>query len=67
MTLALRRAAPDDYDVIQTGEIIGRILRMNSTAPELWLWTQIGWAHLAGWPTSQTTEGNVGISRPADR
>jgi hypothetical protein len=27
VTLALRRAAPDDYDVIQDGEIVGRIYR----------------------------------------
>ena len=27
MTLAFRRAAPDDYDVIQAGEIVGRIYR----------------------------------------
>jgi hypothetical protein len=27
ITLALRRTAPDDYDVIQAGEIVGRIYR----------------------------------------
>jgi hypothetical protein len=36
-TLALRRAAPDDYDVIQEGEIVGRIYRMRAD-PELWRW-----------------------------
>jgi hypothetical protein len=30
MTLALRRAAPDDYDVIQAGEIVGRIYGMKA-------------------------------------
>jgi glucose/arabinose dehydrogenase len=37
MTLALRRAAPDDYDVIQAGEIAGRIYRMKADR-ELWRW-----------------------------
>ena len=37
MTLALRRAAPDDYDVMQDGEIIGRIYRMKADR-ELWRW-----------------------------
>jgi hypothetical protein len=27
VTFALRRTAPDDYDVIQAGEIVGRIYR----------------------------------------
>jgi hypothetical protein len=35
VTLALRRAAPDDYDVIQEGEIVGRIYRMKADR-ELW-------------------------------
>jgi hypothetical protein len=30
MPLALRRAAPDDYDVIHDGEIVGRISRMRA-------------------------------------
>ena len=34
---------PDDYEVRYEGRTIGRILRMNSTARENWLWTQIGW------------------------
>jgi hypothetical protein len=37
MTLALRRTVPDDYDVIQDGEIIGRIYRMKADR-ELWRW-----------------------------
>jgi hypothetical protein len=36
-TLALRRAALDDYDVIQDGEIVGRIYRMIADR-ELWCW-----------------------------
>jgi hypothetical protein len=30
VTLALRRAAPDDYDVMQDDEIVGRIYRMKA-------------------------------------
>jgi hypothetical protein len=37
MTLALRSAGPDDYDVIHDGEIVGRIYR------ELWHWTIRFW------------------------
>jgi hypothetical protein len=37
MTLALRRAATDDYDVTQAGEIVGRIYRMKADR-ELWRW-----------------------------
>jgi hypothetical protein len=37
MTLALRRAGLDDYDVTQDGEIVGRIYRMQA-ARELWRW-----------------------------
>ena len=40
------------YVVVHEGRTAARILRMNSTARELWLWKQIGWGHLAGWPTS---------------
>ena len=36
-TLALRRAGLDDYDVIQDGEIVGRIYRMSADR-ELWRW-----------------------------
>jgi hypothetical protein len=43
MTLALRRAAPDDYDVIQEGEIVGRIYRMKADR-ELWRWMIRLWA-----------------------
>jgi len=43
MTLALRRAAPDDYDVMQDGEIIGRIYRMKADR-ELWRWMIRLWA-----------------------
>ena len=35
MTLALRGAAPDDYDVSHDGEIVGRIYRMKADR-ELW-------------------------------
>ena len=37
MTLALRRAGPDDYDVIQAGETVGRLYRMKADR-ELWRW-----------------------------
>jgi hypothetical protein len=37
MTLALRRAGPDDYDVTETDEIVGRIYRMKADR-ELWRW-----------------------------
>jgi hypothetical protein len=30
VTLVLRRAAPDDYDVIHDGETVGRISRMKA-------------------------------------
>ena len=43
MTLVLRRAAPDDYDVIHEGEIVGRIYRMKADR-ELWRWTIRLWA-----------------------
>jgi hypothetical protein len=43
MTLVLRRAAPDDYDVTQDGEIVGRIYRMKADR-ELWRWTIRLWA-----------------------
>jgi hypothetical protein len=43
MTLALRRTGPDDYDVIQAGEIVGRIYRMKADR-ELWRWTIRLWA-----------------------
>ena len=59
MTLALRSTIwldgenrADDYEVRSEGRTVGRILRMNSTARELWLWTQIGRGHLAGRPMS---------------
>ena len=42
-TLALRRAALDDYDVIQDGEIVGRIYRMIADR-ELWRWMIRLWA-----------------------
>jgi hypothetical protein len=38
MTVALKRIQPDDYDVLQEGEIVGRIYRMRSTGEELWRW-----------------------------
>jgi hypothetical protein len=38
MTVALKRIQPDDYDVIDNGEIVGRIYRMRSTGEELWRW-----------------------------
>ena len=37
MTLAIRRAGLDDYDVIHDGEIVGRIYRMIGDR-ELWRW-----------------------------
>jgi hypothetical protein len=37
MTLALRRIRPNDFDVIQAGEIVGRIYRMKADQ-ELWRW-----------------------------
>jgi hypothetical protein len=37
VTLALRRSAPDDYDVTHAGEIVGRIYRMKADR-ELWRW-----------------------------
>jgi hypothetical protein len=43
MTLALRRAGLDDYDVTQDGEIVGRIYRMG-VDHELWRWTIRLWA-----------------------
>ena len=43
MTLALRCAGLDDYDVTQDGEIVGRIYRMNADR-ELWRWTIRLWA-----------------------
>ena len=50
MSLVLRRTVwldgenrPNDYTVFHDGRKIGRIYRMNSTARELWLWTQIDW------------------------
>jgi hypothetical protein len=50
MSLVLRRivwsdgySSTDDYMVIHDGRKIGRIYRMDSTARELWLWTQINW------------------------
>ena len=43
MTLALRRAAPDDYDETDDGEIVGRIYRMKADR-ELWRWTIRLWA-----------------------
>jgi hypothetical protein len=38
VTLALRRAGLDDFDVLHDGEIVGRIYRMSSTGQELWRW-----------------------------
>ena len=37
VTPVLRRAAPDDYDVMQDDEIVGRIYRMKADR-ELWRW-----------------------------
>ena len=37
MTPVLRRAAPDDYDVMQDDEIVGHIYRMKADR-ELWRW-----------------------------
>jgi hypothetical protein len=47
MTLALRRADPDDYDVMQEGEIVGRIYR-TSADRELWRWMIGLWAPSPG-------------------
>ena len=55
MTLALRRAAPEDYDVIQEGEIVGRIYRMKADR-ELWRWTIRLWAPPPG-PTGGVADG----------
>ena len=41
MTFALRRAAQDDYDVLQDGEIVERIYRMKADR-ELWRWMTPG-------------------------
>jgi hypothetical protein len=35
-------AVPDDYEVRYNGRTVSRILRLRSTGPELWHWTQIG-------------------------
>ena len=43
MTVALRRAAPDDYDVVLAGEIVGRICRMKADR-QLWRWMIRLWA-----------------------
>ena len=43
MTLAFRRAASDDYDLIQAGEIVGRIYRISADR-ELWRWVIRLWA-----------------------
>jgi hypothetical protein len=37
MTLTFRRGAPDDYDVFDNGEIVGRIYRIRDS--EAWRWT----------------------------
>ena len=37
MPLTLRRGAPDDYDVFDQGDIVGRIYRIRDT--EVWRWT----------------------------
>jgi len=49
MTLALRSTLwldghhrPDDYEIINAGQTVGRVYRMKSTGRELWRWTQIG-------------------------
>ena len=47
MTLALRRAAPDDYDVTRDGEIVGRICRMKGDR-QLWRWMIRLWAQPPG-------------------
>ena len=47
MTHALRRAGPDDYDVIHDGEIVGRIYRMKADR-ELWRWMIRLWARPPG-------------------
>ena len=36
MPLTLRRAAPDDYDVFDKGEIVGRIYRTRDS--DVWRW-----------------------------
>jgi hypothetical protein len=41
MTIALKQILPDDYDVIQDGEIIGRISRKIGDE-ELWRWKPTG-------------------------
>ena len=37
MPLTLRRAVPNDYDVFDKGEIVGRIYRIRNS--EVWRWT----------------------------
>jgi hypothetical protein len=66
MTLAFRRTVlldgerpPDDYVVVHEGRTVGRILRMNSTVRELWLWTQIGWGRPHG-PTGGEAKAAFG-------
>ena len=41
MTFALRRAAREDYNVLQDGEIVERIYRMKADR-ELWRWMTPG-------------------------
>jgi hypothetical protein len=56
--LALRRAVPDDYDVIQDTEIVGRIYRMKADR-ELWRWMIRLWAPPpgpSGWVTATLDE-----------
>ena len=37
MHLVLKRSALDDYDVLDNGEVVGRIFRIHNS--ELWRWT----------------------------
>jgi hypothetical protein len=60
VTLALRRASPDDYDVIQDGEIVGRIYRMRAER-ELWRWTIRLWAPPPG-PSGGLSRKRLGPS-----
>ena len=58
MTLALRRAAPDDYDVAQADKIVGRVYRM----PRALALDDTRIAGADGWPES----GRCGETGPWD-
>jgi hypothetical protein len=50
---------PDDYDVIQAGEIVGRIYRMKADR-ELWRWMPPG---PSGGVSGHPRRGDVGLPR----